>query len=82
MSLLGRAGPGDPDAVKDAPRYLRFVAALVLGAGVAVVAACDDKEEQPPIDASVTPADAEIPDSYGLVDGPLHPPDLPRRTAA
>jgi hypothetical protein len=55
-----------------APRYLRFVTALVLGtAAVTAAAACelDDKDSPPRPDAAV---------DAGVVDGPLPPPDLPR----
>lgn len=71
--------------MREPPRYLRFVAALVLGtAAVAVspmLTGCED-DERPPIDAALPPIDAEIPDAdENIVDGPLHPPDLPRAAA-
>ena len=54
------------------PKYLRFLAALVLGSAAVVVpvalGACDGDPPAP--DAMV--------DAGGAVDGPLHPPDLPR----
>jgi hypothetical protein len=55
-----------------APRYLRFVTALVLGtATVTAVVACGD-DDPPRVDARV---------DAGVVDGPLPPPDLPRSLA-
>lgn len=57
----------------EAPRYLRFVAALVLGSAAAVapvaLGGCDDDTSR---------IDAAPPDGGAGVDGPLHPPDLPR----
>lgn len=70
----GAAAPTTP-----APRYLRFVTALVLGAAVSTVplalTGCDD--DSPPADAAV---DAPV-DASQVVDGPLAPPDLPRALA-
>lgn len=76
-----------------APRYLRFVTALVLGtAAAAGLAACRDDENIPDdapvaidavdtaIDATDTPIDTPI-DMGAVVDGPLPPPDLPRSVA-
>lgn len=64
-----------------APRFLRFMTALVLGTAVTAIpcglAGCADSDE-PTVDARVdaTPTDAG-PDA-GPVDGPLPPPDLAR----
>lgn len=57
------------------PRYLRFLAAIVLGSAAVVtpvaLGGCEDDS---------VPVDAAPPDSDELsVDGPLQPPDLPRR---
>lgn len=57
-----------------APRYLRFMTALVLGAALAtvpVVAGCGD-DDPPGPDAGV------MVDAVDVVDGPLQPPDLRR----
>lgn len=64
-----------------APRYLRFVTALVLGGALATVpalAGCGDDTPAPPtFDAGAI--DARIIDAEdNVVDGPLAPPDLAR----
>lgn len=65
--------PPEPTPPTRAPRYLRFVTALVLGtAAVSAVAACGGDDDPAPVDAAV---DATV------VDGPLPPPDLPRSMA-
>jgi hypothetical protein len=62
--------PATPD--QPAPRFLRFMTALVLGTAITAiaggVAACDGSDE-PNVDATV---------DAGPVDGPLPPPDLAR----
>jgi hypothetical protein len=71
--------PPPPADDAAAPRYLRFVTALVLGAAITTapvaLGACGD-DEPPQVDASVPP------DGSGAVDGPLPPPDLPRAAVA
>ena len=69
-------GPAEP------PKYVRFLAALVLGSAAVIapvaLGACGGGSPPPPEpDAMV---DASPIDSSGVVDGPLHPPDLPRRS--
>jgi hypothetical protein len=59
-----------------APRYLRFVTALLLGAAVSsapFAAGCGD--DAPSADAAPIDAGVEV------VDGPLAPPDLPHALA-
>ena len=67
-----------------APRYLRFVTALLLGAAAATapqLAGCGSSTTPNPPDPEPDP-DAEIPDASTVVDGPLPPPDLPRARLA
>jgi hypothetical protein len=69
-----------------APRFLRFMTALVLGTAVATVSGgltgCDGSDDAPPaIDASVdatVDATVDAPPDGVTIDGPLPPPDLAR----
>jgi hypothetical protein len=67
------------------PRYLRFVAALVLGSAAVVapvaIAGCGDDGVPIPIEPDAA-VDAPIDADNNVVDGPLHPPDLPRAARA
>ncbi len=79
------SAPPDADVVA-APRYLRFVTALVLGAAVAAVplalGACGDETAPADARADARAPDATVPIDSGVVDGPLPPPDLPRAALA
>jgi hypothetical protein len=73
------------EITEPAPRYLRFLAALVLGSAVVAapiaLTACGDDHHPSPYDAARP--DAAVPDADNTtVDGPLAPPDLPRTALA
>lgn len=75
--MIGAPSP----PTEPAPRYLRFMTALVLGSALVAVpalAGCGDNRQPPTIDAGLI--DARIIDAFEevVVDGPLQPPDLPR----
>jgi hypothetical protein len=69
-----------------APRFLRFVTALVLGGGIALAPAllggCGTDTRQPDAhsidDGSPIDAMRSIDADNTTVDGPLRPPNLPR----
>jgi hypothetical protein len=77
----------DPSPSTPPPRYLRFVTALLLGAAIAgpvalvvTTSGCADEDGGCVTDCSddEPDPDARFDASQVPVDGPLHPPDLPR----
>ena len=80
-----------PAEEEEIPRYLRFLRSAVVGAAISsaplAIAGCSDDDSDCQGDAcgDLAPdadgvADAgDIIDAGGVVDGPLPPPDLPKR---